>query len=229
VANEVEQQIERYFGWLEARSGTQLHRERDGSGLAAVQPVAVDEIREIVELEVHLRIPSARPHRRFHRVLAASAALGVVCLVVGLVLLATWRSERTVEIRGSAVPRSIDVASVPPADSVVDVPGVVADFVDHVRKAEVQKALDLLVPGSPAATKISAFFGTGMVFTYPDFVDDRNGHYFLGLHTGAPWLEISDFRIAGDGRITDLAIHVGGVPFDPSNPARFQPRADRSD
>jgi hypothetical protein len=45
----------------------------------------------------------------------------VVFLVVGLVLLSTWRSERTVEIRGSAVRPSIDVASVPPGGSVVDV------------------------------------------------------------------------------------------------------------
>lgn len=80
MAIDVEHQLEQYFRWVEARSGSSLQRDPDPSLELAERPISAAQVAEIVALEQQL-LHSSKPNRGRRLVLAAVAIAAVLAVV----------------------------------------------------------------------------------------------------------------------------------------------------
>ena len=115
MATDIEQQLERYFGWLEVQASTPLHRDAEaGSNLE--RPIRrADEVAEIVALERQFGEPAARPGVVRPLLVLASLALIVALVAAALVAARASRAPSVpsdVSIVGPG-PTSVTVLSVP--------------------------------------------------------------------------------------------------------------------
>ncbi len=113
MANDVENQLVRYFGWIEKQSGGVLHRDPDQPAVSDVPAASLDDAQQLAALELQFHATGAVPRRNTRRRIVAFATVAVVGLVAGIVIRGTFDDlrARTVEL---PTPPAAPISQAPP-------------------------------------------------------------------------------------------------------------------